>query len=188
MTLYIVFSQTSFVILCSSHGTFIKWLQLVCDGSRNKLQSRCCYWADILTANHIFSTLQHKICCSVKYLIFPQKIELSVFSIQGPLLSNKIMWHILNALLTSTHEHHVISMQYPSHVCLPEKSCPNRFRILIVSWFFQDPVVITKEIMSWLFKDPILTVVWINFDIVRKGISAPPLLKASTPWRSSHHF
>ena len=27
--------------------------------------------------------------------------------------------------------------------------------ILIMSWLFNDPVVIIKEIMSWLFKDPI---------------------------------
>ena len=40
---------------------------------------------------HIFSTQYDKICCAVKYLTFPQKIKLSVFSIQGPLHSNKIM-------------------------------------------------------------------------------------------------
>ena len=28
-------------------------------------------------------------------------------------------------------------------------------RILIMSWLFNDPEVIMKEIMSWLFKDPI---------------------------------
>ena len=34
----------------------------------------------------------------------------------------------------------------------------------IMSWLFNDPVVIMKEIMSWLFKDPIVTVAWLNFD------------------------
>ena len=57
--------------------------------------------------------------------------------------------------MTSTHKHHIISIQYPSHKCLPEKSCLHCLRILIMSWLFKDPVVIMKEIMSWLFKDPI---------------------------------
>ena len=67
-------------------------------------------------------------------------------------------------ILTSTHKHHIISIKYPSHKCLPEKSCPYCLRILIISWLFKDPVVIMKEIMPWLFKDPIVTVAWINFD------------------------
>ena len=58
-------------------------------------------------------------------------------------------------ILTSTHKRHIISIQYPSHKCLPEKSCLHCLRILIMSWLFKDPVVIMKEIMSWLFKDPI---------------------------------
>ena len=33
-----------------------------------------------------------------------------------------------------------------------------------MSWMFQDPVVIMKEIKSWLFKDPLVTVAWLNFD------------------------
>ena len=28
-------------------------------------------------------------------------------------------------------------------------------RILIMSWLFEDPVEVMKEIISWLFKDPI---------------------------------
>ena len=51
--------------------------------------------------------------------------------------------------MTSTHKHHLISIQYPSHKCLPEKSCLDCLRILI---------------MSWLFKDPIVTVAWLNFN------------------------
>ena len=57
--------------------------------------------------------------------------------------------------MTSTHKHHIITIQYPPHKCLPEKSCLHCLRILIMSWLFKDPVVIMKEIMSWLFKDPI---------------------------------
>ena len=58
-------------------------------------------------------------------------------------------------ILTSTHKNHIIFIQYPSHKCLTEKSCLDCLRILIMSWLFQDVVVIVKEIMSWLFKDPI---------------------------------
>ena len=43
-----------------------------------------------------------------------------------------------------------------SHKCLPEKSCLDCLRILIMSWLFKDPVVIMKEIMSWLFQDPVV--------------------------------
>ena len=57
--------------------------------------------------------------------------------------------------MTSTHKHHIISIQYPSHKCLPEKSCLYCLRILIMSWLFKDLVVIMKQIMSWLFKYPI---------------------------------
>ena len=56
---------------------------------------------------------------------------------------------------TSTHKHHIISIQYPSHKRLPEKSCLHCLRILIMSWLFKDPVVIMKEIMFWLLKDPV---------------------------------
>ena len=38
---------------------------------------------------HIFSKQHHKICCAVKHLIFPYKIKLSVFGIQGLLHLNK---------------------------------------------------------------------------------------------------
>ena len=51
-------------------------------------------------------------------------------------------------ILTPTHKHHIIYRQYPSHKCLPEKSCLGCLRILI---------------MSWLFKVPIVTVAWFNF-------------------------
>ena len=32
--------------------------------------------------------------------------------------------------LTSTHKHQIISIPYPSHKCLPEKSCLEGLRIL----------------------------------------------------------
>ena len=35
--------------------------------------------------------------------------------------------------MTSTHKHNIISIQYPSHKCLPEKSCLHCLRILIMS-------------------------------------------------------
>ena len=50
---------------------------------------------------------------------------------------------------------YTISIKYPSHNCLPEKSCLHCLRILIMSWLFKDPVAIMKEIMSWLFNDRI---------------------------------
>ena len=43
-------------------------------------------------------------------------------------------------ILTSTHKHHIISIQYLSHKCLPEKSCLHCLRILIMSWLFKDPI------------------------------------------------
>ena len=58
-------------------------------------------------------------------------------------------------MLTSTHKNHITSIQNPSHIYLPEKSCLHSLKILIMSWLFKDPVVTMKEIMSWLFKDPI---------------------------------
>ena len=67
-------------------------------------------------------------------------------------------------ILASTHKHHMMSIQYPSNKCLPEKSCLDCLRILIMFWLFKDPAVIMKVIMSWLFKDPIVTVAWLNFD------------------------
>ena len=42
---------------------------------------------------------------------------------------------------------------YPSHKCLPEKSCLDCLRIL----------------MSQLFKDPLVTVAWLNFDHVQSN-------------------
>ena len=70
-------------------------------------------------------------------------------------------------ILTFAHKHHIIPIEYLSHKCSPEKSCLDCLRILIMSWLFQDPVVIMKEIMSWLFRDPIITVVWLNFNHVQ---------------------
>ena len=32
--------------------------------------------------------------------------------------------------MTSTHKHHIISIQYPSHECLPDKSYLDSLRIL----------------------------------------------------------
>ena len=69
--------------------------------------------------------------------------------------------------MTSTHKHHIISIQYPSHKCLPEKSCLYCLRILIMHWLFKDPVVIMKEIMSWLFKDPVVIMKKISPDCLR---------------------
>ena len=65
---------------------------------------------------------------------------------------------------TSTHKHHIISIQHPAHKCLTEKSCLDCLKILIMSRLFKHPVVIMKEIMSWLFKDTIVTVAYLNFD------------------------
>ena len=42
--------------------------------------------------------------------------------------------------MTSTHKYHVISIQYPPHKCLLEKSCLHCLRILIMSWLFKDPI------------------------------------------------
>ena len=43
-------------------------------------------------------------------------------------------------ILTSTHKHHIISIQYPPHKCLPEKSCLYCLRTLIMSLLFKDPI------------------------------------------------
>ena len=43
-------------------------------------------------------------------------------------------------MLTTTHKHHIISIQCPSHICLPEKSCLYCLRILIMSCLFKDPI------------------------------------------------
>ena len=58
---------------------------------------RYCYWADSpqFFTDHNFSTEHDKICYVVKYLIFPWKITLSVFSVQGHLHLNKITSEIL---------------------------------------------------------------------------------------------
>ena len=76
---------------------------------------------------------------------------------------------ILCWILISTHKHHIISIQYPSHKCLPEKSYLDCLRILFMSWLFKDSVVIMKEIMSWLFKDPIATVAWFNLNHIQSN-------------------
>ena len=71
-------------------------------------------------------------------------------------LRNKFLKEALqNHEFWPPHKYHIISIQYPSHKCLPEKSCLHCLRILIMSWLFKDPVVIMKEIMPWLFKDPV---------------------------------
>ena len=73
---------------------------------------------------------------------------------------------------TSTHKHHIISIQYPSHKCLPEKSYPDFLRILIRSWLFKDPVVIMKEIMSF----PIVIMAWLSTMLnqtVKNGLKRP---------------
>ena len=49
------------------------------------------------------------------------------------------------------YKHHIISIQYPSHKGLPEKSCLHCLRILIISWLFKNTVVIMKEIVPWQF-------------------------------------
>ena len=115
---------------------------------------------------------------------------------------------------TSTHKHHIF-IQYPSHKCLPMKSCLDCLRILIMSWLFKDPVVIMKEIMfwlfkdpivimkvimswlfkdpvvimkeimSWLFKDPIVTVAWLNFDHVQSNSKKWPKKSNCTKWNFS---
>ena len=80
-------------------------------------------------------------------------------------------------ILSSTHKHHIVSIQYQSHKCLPEKSRLDCLRILIMLWLFKDPVVIMKEIMYCLFKDPIVTVAWLNLNMpnktVKNGLKRP---------------
>ena len=71
--------------------------------------------------------------------------------------------------MTSTHKHHIISIQYPSHKCLPEKSCLHCLRILVMSWLFKDPVVIMKKIMPWLLRIQ-LTVAWLNLIMLNQTV------------------
>ena len=70
-------------------------------------------------------------------------------------LHSKFLKKFYKTMNFDLHPYHIISIQYPSHKFLPEKSCLHCLRIPIMSWLFKDPVVITKEIMSWLFKGPI---------------------------------
>ena len=86
--------------------------------------------------------------------------------------------------MTSTHKHHIIFiLQYPSHKCLPGKSCPDCLRILIMPWLFKDPVVIMEEIVSWLFKNLIVTVAWLNFDHAQSNsIKWPKKINLGIKW------
>ena len=63
------------------------------------------------------------------------------------------------SILTSTHKHHKISIQYPSHKCLPQKSGLHCLKILIMSCFRIQ-----------------LTVAWLNLtmpnETVKNGIKA----------------
>ena len=63
------------------------------------------------------------------------------------------------SILTSTHKHHKISIQYPSHKCLPEKSGLHCLKMLIMSCFRIQ-----------------LTVAWLNLtmpnETVKNGIKA----------------
>ena len=77
--------------------------------------------------------------------------------------------------MTSTHNYHIISIQYLPHTCLPEKSCLHCLRILIMSWLFKDPAVIMKEIMSCLRIQ--LTVAWLNLTIPNQTVKNDPKAK-----------
>ena len=59
-------------------------------------------------------------------------------------------WAICELQLFFNVNMHHINVYLRNHVldCL---------KILIMSWLFEGPVAIMKEIMSWLFKDPIVT-------------------------------
>ena len=102
-------------------------------------------------------------------LLFPKRLsyQFSAFKdlyIQAN-LHNKFLKRSFTKpwIVTPTLKHHIISIQYPSHKWLPEKSYLDCLRILIMLCLFKDPVVIMKVIMSWLFKGPIVIVAWLNF-------------------------
>ena len=117
----------------------------------------------------LYTAPQNILCC--EYLMILYKIKLSVFNVQGPLHSNKLMPKILKEALQnhmtlcwslfSTHKNHIISTQYPSHKCLPKKSRLDCLWTLIMSWLFKDPAVIMNKIISC---HPIVIVIWLNFN------------------------
>ena len=72
--------------------------------------------------------------------------------------------------MTSTHKHHTMSIQYPSHKCLPEKSYLDCLRILIMPWLYNNPVVIMPYCLR--------TVAWLSFGHVQsKGNQQPKKIK-----------
>ena len=76
-------------------------------------------------------------------------------------------------ILTSTHKYHMISIQYPSYKCLPEKLCLDCLWILIMPWLFKDPAVIMKK-KQVLTKDPIVTVAWLNSNYAQSNFKKWP--------------
>ena len=73
-------------------------------------------------------------------------------------------------ILTSTHKHHIMSIQYPSHKCLPEKSYLDCLRILIMPWLYNNPIVIMPYCLR--------TVAWLSFGHVQsKGNQQPKKIK-----------
>ena len=99
---------------------------------------------------------------TTQYMVLFQSSFVILCSTYGSLWKFATWLHVV--FWTCTHKHQIISIQYPPHKCLPEKSCLDCLRILIMSWLFTDPLAIMKEIMSWLIKDPLLTVTWLNFN------------------------
>ena len=67
------------------------------------------------------------------------------------------------------HKHHIISIQYLSRKCLPEKSCLHCLRILVMSWLFKDPVVIMKEIIPWLSRIYLIKA-WLNLAMANQTV------------------
>ena len=89
-------------------------------------------------------------------------------------------WHSTSQVLKEAlqnHEfwppqkHHLISIQYLSRKCLPEKSWLHCLRILVMSWLFKHPVVIMKENHALTVKDPI-TVTWLNLTMPNQTVKS----------------
>ena len=74
-TLYMVLFQSSFVIFCSKHGSLYKfncnWSAMgkETNSSQDTFTEQTIF--DSLLTAYIFSEQHHKICCAVKYLMFP---------------------------------------------------------------------------------------------------------------------
>ena len=89
---------------------------VLCDGYRNKLQSRYCYSADNLHLfTFVFSPHQHhKIWCPVKYYYFPKRLSYQFLAFKDLYIQTKLRNKLLKELFHITTW---LSIEYwPPHI------------------------------------------------------------------------